>query len=104
MFDLLFALAMGLSSAPPPGQDFDKDGVVDLEDDCPTDAGNAKNKGCPGEARPPPPPVEPGPAIEVQGNKLAIDDQIQFRSGSASVDPHQGPRRRCWSARAAGGS
>src|SRR5688572_27567610 len=87
MLDLLLALALGLASAPPAGQDFDKDGIVDLEDDCPTDPGNAKNKGCPGDARPPPPPVQPGPAIEVQGNKLAIDDQIQFRSGSASVDP-----------------
>jgi OmpA-OmpF porin, OOP family len=83
--ELLLVLAL---AAPPPGQDFDKDGIVDLEDDCPTDAGNAKNKGCPGDARPPPPPpAEPGPAIEVQGNKLAIDDQILFRSGSASVDP-----------------
>ena len=48
MFALVIALTAGLSSAPPPAQDFDKDGVVDLEDDCPTDSGNAKNKGCPG--------------------------------------------------------
>ncbi len=85
MLELVLLLAL---AAPPPGQDFDKDGVVDLEDDCPTDPGNAKNKGCPGEAPPPPPPPEePAPAIEVAGDKLDIPEQIQFRTGSASVDP-----------------
>ncbi len=84
---LVLVLTAGLSAAPPQNQDFDKDGIIDLEDDCPTDPGSAKNHGCPGDAPAPPPPAEPGPAIEVEGNKLAIDEQIQFRTGSASVDP-----------------
>jgi outer membrane protein OmpA-like peptidoglycan-associated protein len=87
MFALSLAFAAVLAAAPPPTQDFDKDGVVDLEDDCPTDPGNPKNKGCPGELAPPPPPVEPGPEIEVAGDRLDITEQIHFRTGSASVDP-----------------
>lgn len=76
-------------AAPPPDQDFDKDGVIDVEDDCPTDAGNPANKGCPGDAPPPPPPAPPedAPEIEVSGNKLSIDEKIRFKTGSASVDP-----------------
>ena len=79
-------LLAGLAAAPPANQDFDKDGIVDLEDDCPTDPGNAKNKGCPGDLVVPPPSA-PGPAIEVTGNKLGITERIEFRTGSASVDP-----------------
>lgn len=82
-------LSLLVFGAPPPAQDFDKDGVIDLEDDCPTDAGNPANNGCPGDSPPPPapPPPEDEPDIEVAGNKLSIDEKIRFKTGSASVDP-----------------
>jgi outer membrane protein OmpA-like peptidoglycan-associated protein len=81
MVVLMLALLMA-----PESQDFDKDGVVDVEDDCPTDSGSAENRGCPGEPPPPAPPSD-APPIQVEGNKLSIEEQIQFRTGSASVDP-----------------
>ncbi|MEQ8274162.1 MAG: OmpA family protein [Deltaproteobacteria bacterium] len=69
-------------------QDFDKDGVADVDDDCPTDPGNPANKGCPGDTPPPPPPPPATPAkIEVSGDRIEIDDTIEFKSGSARVDP-----------------
>ena len=74
-------------AAPPANQDFDKDGVVDIKDDCPTDPGNPANKGCPGDAAPPRPPRTAEPEIQVKGNRLSIDEKVRFRSGQASVDP-----------------
>ncbi len=68
-------------------QDFDKDGVPDIEDDCPTDPGNPANKGCPGTVAPPPPPAAPPAKIEVAADRITIDETIEFASGSARVDP-----------------
>jgi outer membrane protein OmpA-like peptidoglycan-associated protein len=81
---LVLALAV---AAPPAEQDFDKDGIIDLEDDCPTDPGDASGKGCPGGQKPAPAPVEAAVEIEVKNDRLDIKDSIEFRSGSASVDP-----------------
>lgn len=85
MFALL-VLALAVA-APPAEQDFDKDGIADLDDDCPTDPGDASAKGCPGGVKPAPVVVEPTIAIEVKNDRLDIKDSIEFRSGSASVDP-----------------
>lgn len=82
---LLFVLV----AAPPAVQDFDKDGVADVDDDCPTDPGNPNNAGCPGDAPPPPPPPPPEEPtkIAIEADRITIDDRIEFKSGSARVDP-----------------
>jgi OmpA-OmpF porin, OOP family len=75
----------GAGAAAAPAEDFDHDGVPDLEDDCPTDPGNAKNKGCPGDVKP---VVEaPKGVVAVKEDRLDISDTVLFRTGSASVDP-----------------
>src|SRR5262245_11336790 len=87
MFELVLVVAALQTAAPPANQDFDKDWIGDPQGDCPPGPGHAKNKGCPRDLGGPPPPATPGPPIEVSGNKLDITEQIQFRTGSASVDP-----------------
>src|SRR5215470_12443500 len=68
------------------GEDFDRDGIPDLDDDCPTDPGNEKNKGCPGEIKVKETKPKPG-TIEVKSDRIDIKETVQFRTGSASVDP-----------------
>jgi OmpA-OmpF porin, OOP family len=68
-------------------EDFDHDGVPDLEDDCPTDPGNAKNKGCPGDTKPAPEVKPKAGAVEVKSDRIDIAETVLFRTGSASVDP-----------------
>lgn len=79
-------LGLALLSTPPP--DYDRDGVPDVEDDCPTDPGDAAHKGCPGEpevvpAEPPPPPP---PKVEVRADRIDLDEPIFFETGSARID------------------
>lgn len=72
------------------GADFDKDGIADLVDDCPTDPGNATNQGCPGEA---PAPTAVAPAAPTKpvklgtNNTLQLPDPVQFKSGSSTLQP-----------------
>lgn len=83
------ALILALSVALQPGpaaEDFDKDGVPDLEDDCPTDPGVKEGKGCPRGTKVPEPPATPA-QIEVKSDRLDVKETVEFRSGSASVDP-----------------
>lgn len=96
-----FVLGLALSTAPPPAPDFDKDGISDLEDDCPTDPGSVAGRGCPGAPAPaapvPPPktpappvpkaPVEPQPAprVSVQSDRIELKEPIFFETGSARI-------------------
>src|SRR5262245_58624328 len=82
----LLLVCFALSAPADPPQDFDKDGIVDLEDDCPTDPGDKAANGCP--AGMPEPPKENKPhKVEIKGDRLDVAERVQFRSGSASVDP-----------------
>jgi OmpA-OmpF porin, OOP family len=76
--------AVAAPAKPAPVVDFDKDGVPDLDDDCPTDPGNPLKKGCPGD---PPPPVQAAAPVEIKGDRLELDDTILFKTGSATIDP-----------------
>src|SRR5215472_12603895 len=68
-----------------PGEDFDHDGIPDIDDDCPTDPGDAKNKGCPPNMKK---EVKPKPTnIVVKDDRIDIKDTVLFRTASASVDP-----------------
>lgn len=70
-----------------PSDDFDKDGIPNLQDDCPTDPGSADNGGCPGKPRPKaaePIAAPKGPA-RIQGSIIVLDRPIQFESGSAKL-------------------
>jgi OmpA-OmpF porin, OOP family len=81
---LIFALTV---ATPEVQEDFDKDGVADVDDDCPTDPGVKEGKGCPaGMKAPPPTPAKPV-EIEVKEDRLDVKETVEFRSGSASVDP-----------------
>lgn len=68
-----------------PGDDYDRDGLPNLDDDCPTDAGNANNRGCPGD------PVraatlESSPGLaEVKGSIIVLARPIVFETGSARL-------------------
>lgn len=83
---LSVALILALTAAPQGAEDFDKDGIVDTEDDCPTDPGDKANKGCPAGQKEPEPPKKPV-EIAVKNDRLEVKETIEFRSGSASVDP-----------------
>lgn len=89
---LLLGLALTAQGAP---ADFDKDGIVDLEDDCPTDPGTAAGRGCPGEAPvapapapSPPPPAEPpaAPRVKINKDRLELDEPVFFKTGSAQIE------------------
>ena len=90
-------LVLGLLAAPPPpAADFDKDGVADLVDDCPTDPGHPDHRGCPGEpkpaapppkADPPPPPAAPPPKVEITDDHLDLKEPVFFQTGSSRIDP-----------------
>src|SRR5262245_45752432 len=80
---LIFALAV---SVPEGVQDFDKDGIADTEDDCPTDPGDKATKSCPAGMKEPDPPKKPA-EIAVKNDRLEVKETIEFRTGSASVDP-----------------
>jgi outer membrane protein OmpA-like peptidoglycan-associated protein len=89
MLAVLPLFVLFTSAAPDAGatlEDFDHDGVPDIEDDCPTDPGNAKNKGCPGEVKVKVEKPKPG-TVEVKNDRIDIKDTVLFRTGSASVDP-----------------
>jgi OmpA-OmpF porin, OOP family len=67
--------------------DFDKDGVPDAEDDCPTDPGDKANGGCRAAPKPPPRPTTP-PApekAEVRGDHIEIPRPLEFETGSARL-------------------
>ncbi len=97
----LQALVLGFTVlASPPPADFDKDGISDLEDDCPTDPGTVAGRGCPGIApaapvpEPAPPvqlPVAPAPKpappsrVSVQADRLELKEPIFFETGSARI-------------------
>jgi outer membrane protein OmpA-like peptidoglycan-associated protein len=67
-------------------EDFDHDGIPDIEDDCPTDPGTKDGKGCPPNMKPPPKKTKPE-AVEVKSDRIDISEHIEFKSGSATVDP-----------------
>jgi OOP family OmpA-OmpF porin len=83
-------LALWAVLAEPPPEDYDKDGIPNIEDDCPTDPGVAANQGCPGD---PPPPADPEVApiretpglVEVKGSVIALGEPILFETGSAKI-------------------
>jgi outer membrane protein OmpA-like peptidoglycan-associated protein len=79
---LLFAVML-VAQAP---EDFDHDGVPDIEDDCPTDPGTKNNKGCPGEKPKEEPPPDK-PRIDVKDDRIELKDTILFKTGSATIDP-----------------
>jgi len=89
----LAALLLGLALIQQPAADFDKDGVPDLQDDCPTDPGSAAGNGCPAKAPPalpPPPATEPKPApapskVKVAPDRLQLDEPVFFETGSARI-------------------
>lgn len=84
---LILALSVALQPTPAV-EDFDKDGIADLDDDCPTDPGVKEGKGCPrGMKQPEPAAGTPPPQIEVKSDRLEVKETVEFRSGSASVDP-----------------
>lgn len=68
--------------------DNDKDGVPDLEDDCPFDAGTKESKGCPSNngtvVTPPPPPPPPISILALAG---ADAEQLQSISNSIVFIP-----------------
>jgi outer membrane protein OmpA-like peptidoglycan-associated protein len=87
-----------------PDEDFDRDGVANLKDLCPRDAGPAELDGCPDvdldliPDREDRCPREPGPAenegcpvsvdepvVEIETEKLSLKDSIQFDSGRDSI-------------------
>lgn len=68
--------------------DHDRDGVPDVDDDCPTDPGSVANRGCPGE---PPAPPAPEPLVEVSSSQLEIKKSIEFETGSAKLRPTAEP-------------
>lgn len=84
------AVLLSISALPAAyGQaDHDKDGVVDLEDDCPTDPGQPSNRGCPGD---PPPPPAPEPLVQVSDTQVEIKKSIEFETGSAKLRPTAEP-------------
>src|SRR5687768_9954157 len=81
---LLLALRVGAPEAAP--EDFYKAGIVDLDNDCPTAPGTTQGKSCPGAIKEPV-HTEPPPKIEVTKDRIVVGETVQFRSGSASVDP-----------------
>lgn len=83
---LCFLHAM-VFTQPTPSQDFDRDGLSDVEDDCPTDPGDAKNRGCPDAPKPPPEPPREKPRITVAEDRIDLSETVLFRTGSARVDP-----------------
>lgn len=85
----LLCLALASNGPDAAVVDFDQDGVPDLEDDCPTDPGNAAKKGCPGE--PPPPPTTPPPAVAIKDGKLDLKERIVFKTGSATIERESYP-------------
>jgi OmpA-OmpF porin, OOP family len=90
---LLWVL-LTLSEAPAATADFDKDGIPDVSDDCPTDPGDAANQGCksppPTPARPPPTPAAKEVA-RVEGDQLVLPRPVEFQTGSARLLPSAGP-------------
>lgn len=69
-------------------QDFDKDGVPDAEDDCPTDPGVKENAGCRAAPAPPPAPVRAPPKVEnvaVKGDTIELPRPVEFEVGSARL-------------------
>ncbi len=83
----LFATALCLVAALPAPKDYDKDGIADVDDDCPTDPGHKSNRGCPGEVKQAPPPPPKPAKVQVKKDRLDIQETIKFKTGSAKVDP-----------------
>jgi OOP family OmpA-OmpF porin len=80
------------------GADFDRDGIPDLQDDCPTDPGTVAGGGCPGApaAEPPPPPPTPPPApppprVAVQADRVDLAEPVFFETGSARIAARSHP-------------
>lgn len=86
----LFSAAATIERAWAQG-DHDRDGVPDVDDDCPTDPGTSANRGCPGEPEPPPPPPAPEPLVEVSSAQVQIKKSIEFEVGSAKLRPSAEP-------------
>ena len=82
---LLCVATLALGEGPQP--DYDRDGIPNIDDDCPTDPGNLGNRGCPGDPPPkrvdePPPPSGPAKLV---GSTIILERPIQFRTGSATL-------------------
>ena len=70
-----------------PSADYDRDGIPNDKDDCPTDHGNAANKGCPGEPRDFEQADQSGdPALAmIRGSTIVLRLPLLFESGSAAL-------------------
>lgn len=71
--------------------DHDRDGVPDVDDDCPTDPGTAANRGCPGDPTPTPKAPAAEPLVEVSAGSVEIKRSIEFETGSATLRPSAAP-------------
>lgn len=98
----LLTLTASLAGAPvarplhaaPETQDFDKDGVPDLEDDCPTDPGDAANAGCrsaPQPAAAPRPVAREADAPVVNADEIVLPRPVEFETGSARLAASAAP-------------
>lgn len=98
---LVLALALAATTVAPPvasaedaPQDFDKDGVPDSEDDCPTDPGPKESAGCKKDLRAAKPAPSPSAAPEVaklEADHLVLPRPVEFERGSARLVPSAGP-------------
>ncbi|MCA9550383.1 MAG: OmpA family protein [Myxococcales bacterium] len=91
MLTLLATLWVCTATATVAAPDYDRDGVPDLEDDCPTDPGDAVGRGCPGVVAPTPEPPPPPARVAVQADRLDLKEPVFFQTGSARIDPRSFP-------------
>lgn len=63
--------------------DRDGDGIPDIDDDCPDQPGPAQNRGCP--------LPESEPLVELQSQRLSLNDSIGFDTGLDTIKPASYP-------------
>ena len=82
------ASAHGALAQGPPPADYDKDGIPNTEDDCPTDPGNAANRGCPGAPAATSAgaaPSAPNALAKLSGGTITLTRPLLFKSGSSRL-------------------
>ena len=63
-----------------PDPDNDHDGIPDEDDECPELAGDREHHGCPAHTY-----------VKIENGTIYIFGKVQFRSGSAEIDPNSAP-------------
>jgi OmpA-OmpF porin, OOP family len=63
-----------------PDPDNDHDGIPDEDDECPELAGDREHRGCPAKTY-----------VKIENGRIFIFGKVQFRSGSAEIDPNSQP-------------